>query len=63
MMLRRILEFLPLALVLGTSVAALRHRSFRDIQRSALGNTGRILLWLVVGAAAIEIGLRLLVRD
>lgn len=51
----RLLEFLPLALVLGTSLAALRHQEFPAIQRAALRNTGRIVLWLVVGCAALQV--------
>lgn len=50
----RLLEFLPLALVLGTVLAALRHEPLPDIQRAALRNTARIVLWLVLGCAALQ---------
>jgi len=60
--LARFLEFLPLALVLGTALAALRHESLPAIQRAALRNTGRIVLWLVLGCVAIQ-ALLLLVQD
>lgn len=63
MILRRIMEFLPLALVLGTTVSALRHREMADIQRAAVGNFVRIVLWLGLGAAALEIVLRVFFRD
>jgi hypothetical protein len=58
----RALEFLPLAFVLGTSMAALRHEEMPAIQRAALRNTAKIVLWLVVGCAAIQ-GLLWIVQD
>ncbi len=51
----RLLEFLPLALVLGTVLAALRNQELPAIQRAALRNTGRIVLWLVLGCAALQV--------
>ena len=54
MILHRFLEFLPLALVLGTTLAALRHEGLEAIQKAALRNTGKILLWLVVGCAPLH---------
>ncbi|MCK6480685.1 MAG: hypothetical protein L6R43_11220 [Planctomycetes bacterium] len=62
MILARVLEFLPLALVLGTTLAALRHGRMEEIQRKALSNFGRILLWLVLGCGALQV-LLLLVQD
>jgi len=60
--LRRVLELLPLTLVLGTALAALRHEDLPAIQRAALRNTGKILAWLVAGCAALQAFL-LLVQD
>ena len=54
MILHRFLEFLPLAFVLGTAMAALRHEEMPAIQRAALRNSAKIVLWLVVGCAAIQ---------
>jgi hypothetical protein len=50
----RLLEFLPLALVLGTALAALRNEHLPAIQRAALRNTARIVSWLVLGCAALQ---------
>ena len=61
-LLTRILEFLPLALVLGTALAALRHEEMGAIQRASLRNTVRIVLWLVLGCAALQ-GLLWFVQD
>ncbi len=58
----RLLEFLPLSLVLGTALAALRHERLPDIQRAALRNTARIVLWLVAGCAGLQV-LLWLVQD
>ena len=55
MIVARVLEFLPLAFVLGTAMAALRHEEMPAIQRAALRNSAKILLWLVVGCAAIQV--------
>ncbi len=63
MILRRLLEFLPLALLLGTTMAALRHTRLRDILARSLSYTGRIVLWLAVGAAGLHLLLALFVRD
>jgi hypothetical protein len=52
--LHRFLEFLPLALVLGTTMAALRHEQLEAIQRAALRNTAKIIGWLVVGCLALQ---------
>jgi putative copper export protein len=54
-LLSRFLEFLPLALVLGTSLAALRNERMEAIQRAALRNTLRILAWLVAGCVALQL--------
>jgi putative copper export protein len=53
-LLTRFLEFLPLALVLGTALAALRNERMEAIQRAALRNTLRILVWLVAGCVALQ---------
>lgn len=58
----RLLEFLPLALVLGTVLAALRNEHLPAIQRAALRNTARIVAWLVLGCAALQ-GLLWIVQD
>ena len=58
----RFLEFLPLALVLGTVMAALRNEQLAAIQRAALRNTIRIVLWLVGGCLALQ-GLLWFVQD
>jgi hypothetical protein len=50
----RALEFLPLALVLGTALAALRHEDLASIQRGALRNTAKIVLWLLLGCAVLQ---------
>ena len=50
----RLVEFLPLALVLGTALAALRHEEMGAIQKGALRNTARIVLWLVLGCALLQ---------
>ena len=55
MILHRFLEFLPLALVLGTTMAALRHGTLESIQRAALRNTGKIIFWLVVSCVALQV--------
>ena len=55
MILRRLLEFLPLALVLGTSLAALRHERLEAIQHAALRNTVRIIVTLLLGCVALQI--------
>ena len=54
MILQRLLEFLPLALVLGTALAALRHERLDAIQHAALRNTARIIVTLVLGCAALQ---------
>ena len=54
MILLRLLEFLPLALVLGTALAALRNEELSAIQRAALRNTAKILFWLVAGCIALQ---------
>jgi hypothetical protein len=58
----RFLEFLPLALVLGTVMAALRNEQLAAIQRAALRNSVRIVLWLVGGCLALQ-GLLWFVQD
>jgi len=58
----RLLEFLPLSLVLGTALAALRNESLHAIQRAALRTTARILAWLVLGCVALQ-GLLWIVQD
>lgn len=55
MILQRLLEFLPLALVLGSTMAALRHERMEAIQRAALRNTWRIAAWLAAGCAALQV--------
>lgn len=62
MTLYRLLELLPLAMVLGTVLGALRHERMEAIQRAALRNTGKILAWLIVGSFVLQ-GLLLLVQD
>ncbi len=61
-LLTRILEFLPLSLVLGTALAALRNESLAAIQRAALRNTARIVAWLVLGCVGLQ-GLLWIVQD
>lgn len=58
----RLLEFLPLALVLGTVLAALRNEALADIQRAALKNTTRIVASLVLGCVVLQ-GLLWIVQD
>lgn len=53
--LTRLIEFLPLSLVLGTALAALRNQELPAIQRAALRNTVRIVLWLVLGCFALQV--------
>ena len=55
MILVRVLEFLPLALVLGTVLAALRHEALPDIQRAAVRNAAKIAGWLVAGCFALQV--------
>ena len=62
MILFRVLEFLPLALVLGTAMAALRNEAPAAIRRAALRNTAKIAAWLLVGCAALQ-ALLWLVQD
>ena len=62
MILHRVLELLPLSLVLGLALAALRHEDFEGIQRAAVRNTVRILAGLAVGCAVLQ-GLLWLVQD
>ena len=54
-LLYRVLEFLPLAFVLGTALAALRNEELPAIQRASLRNTLRIGAWLVAGCAALQV--------
>ncbi len=54
MILHRFLEFLPLALVLGASLAALRHERLDAIQHAAVRNTVRIVAGLVLGCLALQ---------
>ena len=61
-LLHRLIEFLPLSLVLGTALAALRNESLPAIQRAALRNTARIVGWLVLGCVALQ-GLLWIVQD
>ncbi|MHC4821928.1 MAG: hypothetical protein ACYTDX_09445 [Planctomycetota bacterium] len=58
----RLLELIPLALVLGSVLGALRHRHMEAIQRAALRNTGKILAWLILGSFVLQ-GALLLVQD
>jgi hypothetical protein len=60
--LQRAVEFLPLALVLGTVLAALRHETFADIQKAALRNTAKIAAYLVAGCILLQ-GLLWIVQD
>jgi hypothetical protein len=53
-LLLRLVEFLPLALVLGTTLAALRHEDGAALRREAVRTTGRILGWLVAGVALLH---------
>jgi len=62
MSLYRFLELLPLALVLGTVMGALRHEKMADLQKAALINTAKILAWLILGSLALQAGL-LIVQD
>jgi hypothetical protein len=50
----RVLEFLPLALVLGAVLAALRHEEMAAIQRAAVRTTVRIVGGLVIGCAVLQ---------
>jgi hypothetical protein len=58
----RFAELLPLAIAMGTALAALRHEEARPLVRAALGNTARIVAWIVGGLAVLHLGL-LLVQD
>ena len=62
MILQRSLEFLPLALVLGAVLAALRHEEMAEIQRATVRGTARIVAGLVLGCALLQ-GLLLLFQD
>ena len=53
----RALEFLPLALVLGAVIAALRHEKMAEIQRSAVRATARIVAGLALGCALLQAAL------
>jgi len=53
----RALEFLPLALVLGAVIAALRHEEMAEIQRSAVRATARIVAGLALGCALLQAAL------
>jgi hypothetical protein len=54
-LLHRFLELLPLSLVLGTALAALRNEQLPAIQRAALRNTARIVAWLVLGCVGLQV--------
>jgi hypothetical protein len=53
----RLLEFLPLALVLGAVLAALRHEGMAEIQRATVRATVRIVVGLVLGCALLQAAL------
>jgi hypothetical protein len=53
----RAVEFLPLALVLGAVIAALRHEQMAEIQRSAVRTTARIVAGLLLGCALLQAAL------
>lgn len=53
----RALELLPLALVLGAVIAALRHEEMAAIQRAAVRATARIVVGLAVGCAVLQAAL------
>ncbi len=62
MTLYRLLELIPLALVLGTVLGALRNRHMEAIQKAALRNTAKILAWLILGSFVLQ-GALMLVQD
>ena len=62
MILSRFLEFLPLALVLGATLAALRHERMEAIQHAAVRTTTRIVVTLLLGCLALQ-GVLWLVQD
>ncbi len=54
MLLRRVLELVPLSLVLGITLAALRHEDLPAIRQAALRTAGKVVVGLVLGCAALQ---------
>ena len=53
----RAAEFLPLALVLGAFLAALRHEDMEAIQRATVRATAKIAAWIVLGCAVLQVAM------